>query len=314
MSARKSFTLTALLALTAGIVPAAEVFVPYRQVQVDGNYIDWLDGHVGTMGRSVTFRDLNIKLYYLQARQKAEIMGQARMLKYLYQFPLDGADRLGNHPDLFEKVKSAMEKSEPASVEVIQPSTIKALIKVPLHGDKGIIGLMFPPAQAVAPPPAPPPAPSDAPPPPDASGGVTGLVIDATTLTGANPSLLPRITDRKGRRVYDVEQVDMDQARARGIAAFATRVEMRDPKPPLDPREGSNPLRVRAVSVAGPAGTEFVISETDAEAILKEAAIAPFLRECRVLILMPPAGSQPTAQPPARPKPLPKPREQEMPH
>ena len=318
MNIKKGFIVFTLLAAAAGWPVAAEFYAPYRDMRDDGAYVDWLDGHAGITGRSVSFLDLKLRPYYLQAKEAAEENGRTRLLSFLRELPIDGHRRLGDDPSLVEKVKRALEKTTAASVEVSgRTPTLTALLKVPLHGDNGILSLVLaPPASGEV-------AAAAAPASSAADGTVgdahTGLILDASKTSGAAPSLLPRIVDEKGRAVYALELVDPIAARAGGLAAFATRVEVKEQRPVLHPLEGANPLRVEAVGLTDRGGTEFVVSAADADMILKAAAASPFLKECRVLILMPPVrapapqhGAVPALHPP-QPKPPAKPRELEKP-
>ena len=292
-----------LLAASCGLAAAAEVFVPYRVLRDDGAYIDWFDGHAGVMGRAITFHDVNKKVFFNEAKEQAEENGRARLLTLLRQVTVSGTRHLGDDADLFDKVKAALDGLGSVSYEVTTNSAVKVLMKLPLHGVNGITSLLLP-ARAGA-------VPTDVAP---AEGGQpTGLILDASRTPGAVPSLLPRILDEKGRVVYALELVDDAAARSRGLAAFGVRVDMKQGKSAGEPRQGGSPLRVTASAVSS-AGTDFVISVADADSILKQAASAPFLRQCRVLIVLSPGGPSTPATPPAKPPVPARPRTPEKSH
>lgn len=273
----------------AGMTLADQALVPYREMRRDGSYVDWLDGYVGTTGSYVSSRDLSLSAVMEMANASAAENGRVGLLSLLKQLSIDSGRRLGDDPEIFEKVKKKVNETEAVTVDVSARSTVVAQIAVPLHGEGGILNLVLPPPAAKT-------LSASAETADTASNGRTGLVLDATGIRDAVPSLLPRIVDETGRAVYGIELVDDSAARAIGMAAFACRVEMKAPSTRLAPREGSNPLRVAAVGVRGTAKTDFIISSSDADLIQREAATSPFLTECRVVIVMPPV------EPPARPQ------------
>jgi hypothetical protein len=306
MNGKMTRTLGMALCLSAafgGLATAVEVFVPYRVLRDDGAYIDWLDGHVGVMGRAISFHDLNKKVFFSEAREQAEENGRNRMLTFLRQVTVDGTKHLGDDADLFGRVKAEVDRLESTSYEVTTNSAVKVMMKLPLHGDGGITSLLLPAKTGVVPTDG---APGDV-------AAPTGLILDASATPGAVPSLLPRIVDQKGRVVYALDLVDEAAARQRGLAAFGIRVDLKQDKTLGAPRQGTAPLRVAATGVNA-AGTELVVSVQDADQILKAAASSPFLRQCRVLVLLPPAGQAAAPPPASRPPAPPRHRSPEKPN
>jgi hypothetical protein len=136
-------------------------------------------------------------------------------------------------------------------------------------------------------------------------GGPTGLIVDAGHLTGTDMApvmaLLPRIVDEGGRVVHDIAQADQDLARERGLVAYARETRPGAASPDPSSRTGDRPLRVTAVSAGGPGRTDIVIPAADADRVLEAAAVSPFLRDCRVTVLMPVPPLMPAVTRPRRP-------------
>ena len=113
--------------------------------------------------------------------------------------------------------------------------------------------------------------------------------------------------DAAGAVIYSLDTVELDYVYFRGMAAYATINPAASGQPPvLYPRQGHAPLRVTAIDASGPARADFVLSVEDGAKVAAAAAAAPFLREGRVLILMPPAPPALPAHPqqPRRPRPV----------
>jgi len=290
-----------LMALGAAVErPAAvERFAAYRQIRADGAYVDWFEGHAGILGRTRKYQDLKVKPFLLEAQQAALTEGRLKLLNYLRTIPIDGTRRLGDDDALFGKIRTLLEKTPPGKSEVHLPYGVTVPIKVPLFGAQGILGAVL--GETSEGPPAAPAGEQDA--EAAASDGPTGLVVDASAVAGLVPALLPKIVDESGRVVYGPETADARQALLRGVAGYALRVEARQVQPALNTREGERPLRVAAVGAAGPGSVWAVVSVPDADRILKESASSQFLRNCRVLILAPPAG---LPKAPLRPVPSPR--------
>ena len=131
----------------------------------------------------------------------------------------------------------------------------------------------------------------------------TGLVIDARHLQGADlpsPAILPRVVDTGGRVVFGVDAADHEFARTYGLAVYQAPAPAgaREPSPG---REGDDPIQVMAVGERGDLRGDIVIEPESADRILKAAADAPFLEECRVVVLMPDSPRPPAVERPGRP-------------
>ena len=124
-------------------------------------------------------------------------------------------------------------------------------------------------------PPAPTTPPADLVPAGRAVGGYTGVIIDCTGL-GLRPVMSPVIKAENGRPIYGYKNLDSDKVVANGMASYA-RSEADAT------RAGTNPLRLRAVSVDG--GANPVLSANDANRLLLENSASGFLDATNVVFL-----------------------------
>ena len=108
-----------------------------------------------------------------------------------------------------------------------------------------------------------------------AVGGYTGVIIDCTGL-GLRPVMSPVIKAENGRPIYGYKNLDSDKVVANGMASYA-RSEADAT------RAGTNPLRLRAVSVDG--GANPVLSANDANRLLLENSASGFLDATNVVFL-----------------------------
>ena len=108
-----------------------------------------------------------------------------------------------------------------------------------------------------------------------AVGGYTGVIIDCTGL-GLRPVMSPVIKAENGRPIYGYKNLDSDKIIQNGMASYA-RSEADAA------RAGTNPLRLRAVSVDGNANP--VLSANDANRLLLENSVSGFLDATNVVFL-----------------------------
>ncbi len=311
----------ALAVAAAGLCAAAvERLAPYRQVRAAGGWVDWLEGEAGSVGwtRSLGRRIESNSPRQRQARQESLSEARRRLLDSMEPTPLGEAGLLGDRPDLMELVRAALETAPIDSVEMVRGERMQATIRARLWGDGGLFAALLDrlaprgesasAAQAAPRPDGDPEAGAAA--PPDAAGmaskagtpaEVSGLLVDAAAVESASPALLPRLLDPEGRVVYEAGMADPQALRTRGPAGYGVRLEFGPPRRPGSRREGARPLEVKAVAAAGPHGTDLVVTAEDAERIAAAAAATPILRECRILILLPPPRAELPAPAPRRP-------------
>jgi len=114
-----------------------------------------------------------------------------------------------------------------------------------------------------------------------ASGGVTGIIIDATGL-GLRPAMSPRILNQGGSVIYGPGQYSRDYAATNGVVGYAKSLDQAKG----DPRVQGNPLVLRAASTSGSAGADVVISNTDAGKLTVADGSAGLLKNCRVMFVL----------------------------
>ena len=131
------------------------------------------------------------------------------------------------------------------------------------------------PAPAAQTPIAPAAQPAEIIPTGQAVGGYTGVIIDCTGL-GLRPVMSPVIKAENGRPIYGYKNLDSDKIIQNGMASYA-RSEADAA------RAGTNPLRLRAVSVDGNANP--VLSANDANRLLLENSVSGFLDATNVVFL-----------------------------
>lgn len=285
--------------------------LPYVETRASGAYVDWLEGRVGVIGRSRIFRDIeHSEAFYDQTRLSADRDGQGKVLDLLAEMPRDGGARLGADAALMVRFDARLKGAPPGAILRDRGRMFEVEQHYPLWGPGSILDLVL----EATPEPAPSPAATTAsaatmeglsPAPESPGGSATGLIIDARDVESPTAALLPRILDDKGRLIFGVEVADRGRALQRGLAAYALTFTGDGERLP-GVRQGASPLRVRARSVTGATRADLVVSTADADLILKAAAASTFLRECRVVVLMPPAPAlqpKPTQRPDINPPP-----------
>ena len=164
--------------------------------------------------------------------------------------------------------------THPTPQTSIMPDTPAPTVQIPVT-----------PAPTVQPPAAPAPAvqtpiapttpPAEIVPTGQAVGGYTGVIIDCTGL-GLRPAMSPVIKAENGRPIYGYKNLDSDKVVASGMASYA--------RSDADAtRAGTNPLRLRAVSIDG--GANPVLSANDANRLLLENNASGFLDATNVVFL-----------------------------
>ena len=104
----------------------------------------------------------------------------------------------------------------------------------------------------------------------------SGLIVDCRNLN-LNPTLLPAIVTKSGRKIYSSANFSYDEIVGNGIAGYASDTEK-------ETRAGKKILMVKAVALIGNK-TVAVISDTSAERILSENQLSKFLERGAVVFL-----------------------------
>ena len=117
--------------------------------------------------------------------------------------------------------------------------------------------------------------------PTTASGGVSGLIIDARGLN-ARPAMAPRILDQNGNAIYGPGKYDRKYAVTNGVAGYSKTLEAAQ----KDPRVAGNPLVIKGVATSGTNRTDITVSNADVSRIDVADRNANVFKDCRVLILL----------------------------
>ena len=311
----KPMLLLVLALLQAGAVPAppaadeAVILIPYREIATDGSYCDWGNGHCGVTGRALIMKDLTIEVFHKITQQEAADEGRRRLVKHLAGLRIDSGSRLEDRSELITALTKQLDALPPEETDTSR-AMFEARLKLPLRGQDRLMSLVLPAARAVY-------SGTDATVPAAAEAQTgnseprfTGLIVDARHLVARNtrpvPAILPRVLDAQGGVLYSSASVDPLYGGEMGVAAYMQRIHPHRIAPELirhRPREGGRPLTVKAVSTAGDARCDLVVSDEDAS-LIREAALTVVLSEARVIVLMPPPPS-PEATPVRRRAPQP---------
>lgn len=119
-----------------------------------------------------------------------------------------------------------------------------------------------------------------------AATAYSGLVVDAREVR-VIPALLPVLYDEAGVGVYGAFLVSRASALANRLAVYAESADA----PAVKERAGGNPLTVKALRLAGPPGTDVVLSSADAAQVRALFQNAALVSRCAVAILTPPGLS-----------------------
>lgn len=109
----------------------------------------------------------------------------------------------------------------------------------------------------------------------------TGVIIDASG-TGMVPAMSPKVYNAGGKEIYGSMAVERDFVLKHGIVGYVKNLEQaRD-----NERVMGNPLLIKGKPNNGDGSTDLVISDEDAELLMKLDATQSFLREARVIIVI----------------------------
>lgn len=115
----------------------------------------------------------------------------------------------------------------------------------------------------------------------------TGMVVDARGID-VLPAMCFSIMDEDGREVYGPAYVSREFVVQKGMCGYVTDMAATG----QSGRAGHNPLVVKALKTRSPAGTDIVISDTDASRLRSSADNLFFLRKCRVIVVGSPFRKQ----------------------
>ena len=111
----------------------------------------------------------------------------------------------------------------------------------------------------------------------------TGLIIDATEVSGVEPAMVPNVLDESGEGVYGQDFVPRESAVNYGVAQYAKSVD--DARRMTD-RVGANPLVIKAIRASGLNKSDLVISDKDVETVATISDNTDVYEQCKVVIVI----------------------------
>jgi len=109
----------------------------------------------------------------------------------------------------------------------------------------------------------------------------TGLIIDGRGL-GVRPAMAPKVLNETGEEVYGTQFVGREYAVDIGMAGYEKDIN----RAMSNERVTDKPIVVQAVRAAGPSKSDLVISDADAMKIHNATSNNPFLKYCKVMIIL----------------------------
>ena len=109
----------------------------------------------------------------------------------------------------------------------------------------------------------------------------TGIIFDSRGLN-LKPAMAPKVIDEEGREVYGSAFVSQEWATKFGIMGYAKDLDSAR----QNDRVTANPLVIKAVKLSGAAGSDFVISNADAQGLRDASKNLSFMEQCRVLVVV----------------------------
>ena len=220
----------------------------------------------------------------IMARRAAIVDAQRNLAEQVSGVQVDAETTVENYvisSDLVKTKVSALIKGAVVVEEQMMPDgAYRVVMSMPMYGTQGLASAIMPAIRDNTPPTPPPPVISatitaEITTHVQTRGGYTGVIIDCTGL-GLRPVMSPVIKAENGRPIYGYKNLDSDKVVANGMASYA-RSEADAT------RAGTNPLRLRAVSVDG--GANPVLSANDANRLLLENSASGFLDATNVVFL-----------------------------
>jgi len=249
--------------------------------------IDWQAGVIraeGTSGK-VEIDAPGVAIFALKEQQAVEA-ARKNLWAVLQRVLVDGehsvAEAISERPALAPELRGLLQSAAIAQEEHLADGRVKVVLELGLRKDvtealipPGSRGKAFIRPKALGPPAGPPGT------NPVLHLGCTGLVVDARGLK-VSPALLPRLLNRQGEPVYDIDRVSRSYAVQQGMAVYLSELEAAK----RSPRVGSNYIVVKAVGTAGKYGVDLVLSNEDVEEIRRLSKYEDFLQRCRVVIVV----------------------------
>lgn len=109
----------------------------------------------------------------------------------------------------------------------------------------------------------------------------TGLIINTMNLA-VEPAISPKIYNAQGEVIYSVNTLNTDEVITNGIVGYNRSLNAAK----ANPRIGENPLVINAEDVRGATKADVVLSEANAQKVLRAANSSNIFSETKVIIVL----------------------------
>jgi hypothetical protein len=152
-----------------------------------------------------------------------------------------------------------------------EETTFESRVVLSFGGENGLLAALLPPDTT---------AEESAPTTGSATGGYSGIVVEARRL-GLRLALLPVLLDASGDTLLEPRGMDRDSLLQRGGIPYARSLD----HPMVKRTAGANPLVLHAAEAGGPSRTNPVLDAASMSRLRESADLQSLLRACRFLIL-----------------------------
>ena len=235
--------------------------------------IDWEKGLVIATGYGAyDLNDKHVGRSRLMALRAAEINAKRNLLETIQGVRIDSETIVENFQTKSDIIRSSMsgfiKGAKRYGEERYQSdATVEVDVSVPLFGEDGLIHIIAPEM---------------------GFGDVAIIDIENPVYTGlvvvindekAMPMMAPKVISEAGTIIYAASKVNKDFAIKMGIVGYATDLD----KVKTNDRVTDNPLIITAVKIDG---DKIIISNIDADKILKVKEKLTFIQQCRVMFVL----------------------------
>jgi hypothetical protein len=250
--------------------------------------INWEAGIVKAKGGGAPPSGIPLAQARFMARRAAIVDAYRNLAEIVYGVRVDSETVVKNfvtESDVIKtKVEGIIRGARIISEKELPDGSYEVIVVMPLYGKNSVAKAILPPAVQkqekkfkkegikITPLPPPPEEPLE--------GSYTGIIIDATDV-GARPSMSPKIIAENGDITYGVIKIDADVAIEKGIVGYYKSLS----RAKKSWRAGSRPLIIKAKDVVGSYKADVIISNSDAERILRANKKAGFLQNLKVAIV-----------------------------
>ncbi len=235
--------------------------------------INWEKGLVIAVGYGAyDLKDKHVGRGRLMALRAAEVNAKRNLLETIQGVRIDSETIVENFQTKSDIIRSSMSgfirgAKRYGEERYNSDGTVEVDVSVPLFGADGLIHIIAPEM---------------------GFGDVAIIDIENPVYTGlvvvindekAMPMMAPKVISEAGTVIYAASKVNKDFAIKMGIVGYATDLD----KVKTNDRVTDNPLIITAVKIDG---DKIIISNIDADKILKVKEKLTFIQQCRVMFVL----------------------------